>query len=137
MRWKEYLHHEGTGKRIQEEWQEAQKMYGAEQQRLIAQLQARQEEAISRWKGLTREKALGRWRTMDVKAYERECMNYAFQKDRWIADGLPQEIMWIEDINHRVALSHRGVNGSLNSLNSLSDVAEFRPRICFRSTIEY
>jgi hypothetical protein len=81
--WKEYLHHEGTGKRPQEEWQEAQKLHGEEQQRLIAQLRAKQEEAISRWmaQGLSREKALDRWRTMAMNAYEQRRMNYAFQKD--------------------------------------------------------
>lgn len=83
MRWKEYLHHEGTGKRTQEEWQEAQKLFGEEQQRLIAQLRARQEEAISRWmaQGLTRKKALDRWKAMEMKAHERERKNYAFQKN--------------------------------------------------------
>lgn len=35
MRWKEYLNHEGTGKRAREEWQEVQKLYGKEQKRLI------------------------------------------------------------------------------------------------------
>ena len=83
MRWKEYFHHEGTRKRTQEERQAAQNQFGEEQQRLIAQLQAKQEEAISRWmaQGFTRKKALDRWKTMEMKAYERERMNYAFQKD--------------------------------------------------------
>lgn len=80
---KEHLHHEGSGKRTQLEWQEARNLHEQEQQRLIAQLQTKQEDAIKRWmaQGLTREKAWSRWKMMEVKAHERKRMDYAFQKD--------------------------------------------------------
>lgn len=83
MWWKEFLHHEGTGNRTQEEQKSADEHYREALRQLELAEEIQKNKTIKRWvdKGLTKEQSYERWQNMKDEIHNEARMRYAFQKD--------------------------------------------------------
>lgn len=83
MWWKEFLHHEGSGKRTPEEKEEARKRYENAVHKLSQEYAEKRKDQIYQWmqNGMSLRQAEKKWDQLGRKTYEDSRREYAYQKD--------------------------------------------------------